>query len=137
MNLTNALCVVTGATEGIGRSIAFALGREGARVAICARTAPNVETTLAEVRAANPRTMVCCEVYFFEARQNAYPADHAWWFRDATVALLGSALKSGVGDPPRERRGAIRATSVGRIAFERMSRARSEASAKSRSASVE
>jgi hypothetical protein len=39
--------------------------------------------TLADVRAANPRTMVCCEVYFFEARQNAYPADHAWWFRDA------------------------------------------------------
>src|SRR4051794_37769761 len=39
--------------------------------------------TLAEVRAANPRTMVCCEVYFFEARQDAYPGDHAWWFRDA------------------------------------------------------
>ena len=33
---------VTGATEGIGRAIALALGREGYRVGVCARTAPNV-----------------------------------------------------------------------------------------------
>lgn len=43
------------------------------------------------------------------------PQADARHFRDATVALLGSALRSGVGDPPRERRGAIRATSVGAI----------------------
>ncbi len=52
MNLSGTLSVVTGATEGIGRSIALALCRAGSRVAICARTAANVETTVAELRAA-------------------------------------------------------------------------------------
>lgn len=44
--------LVTGATEGIGRSTAFALGRAGWRVGICARTAPKVEALVAELRAA-------------------------------------------------------------------------------------
>lgn len=51
MNLSGALCVITGATEGIGRSIAAALGHAGARVAICARTAANVAATVTELRA--------------------------------------------------------------------------------------
>src|SRR5437588_193471 len=42
MDLTGSLAVVTGATAGIGRATAFALGRAGARVAICARTEANV-----------------------------------------------------------------------------------------------
>ncbi len=44
--------LVTGATEGIGRALAFALGAEGYRVGICARTAARVEETLAELAAA-------------------------------------------------------------------------------------
>lgn len=47
MNLHDKLTIVTGATEGIGRAIAFALGRAGARVAICARTATHVNATVA------------------------------------------------------------------------------------------
>lgn len=43
--------LVTGATEGIGRAIAFALGRAGHRVGICARTAGKVEETLAALAA--------------------------------------------------------------------------------------
>jgi 3-oxoacyl-[acyl-carrier protein] reductase len=46
MELRDTLAVVTGATEGIGRAIAFDLGRAGARLAICARTEPNVRATL-------------------------------------------------------------------------------------------
>jgi 3-oxoacyl-[acyl-carrier protein] reductase len=41
--------LVTGATEGIGRATAFALGRAGYRVAVCARTASRVESLLAEL----------------------------------------------------------------------------------------
>lgn len=52
MNLAGSLAVVTGATEGIGRATAFALGRAGARLAICARTAANVHATLAALEAA-------------------------------------------------------------------------------------
>lgn len=51
MNLKDTLAVVTGATEGIGRAIAFQLGRAGARLAICARTAPHVDATVAALRA--------------------------------------------------------------------------------------
>jgi 3-oxoacyl-[acyl-carrier protein] reductase len=49
MNFSGAAIVVTGATEGIGRAIAFALGRAGARLAICARTEANVRRTVAEL----------------------------------------------------------------------------------------
>lgn len=52
MKLTGKLAVVTGATEGIGRAIAFALGKAGAAVAICARTAPAVEATVKALREA-------------------------------------------------------------------------------------
>jgi 3-oxoacyl-[acyl-carrier protein] reductase len=52
MDLTNRLAVVTGATEGIGRAIAVALGGAGAKLAICARTASNVDSTVATLREA-------------------------------------------------------------------------------------
>jgi 3-oxoacyl-[acyl-carrier protein] reductase len=50
MELSGALAVVTGATEGIGRAIAFQLGRAGAKLAICARSEPNVRATVQELR---------------------------------------------------------------------------------------
>jgi len=42
--------LVTGATEGIGRAIAEALGRAGYRVGICSRSGEKVAATLAELR---------------------------------------------------------------------------------------
>jgi 3-oxoacyl-[acyl-carrier protein] reductase len=44
------IALVTGATEGIGRAIGFALGRAGYRVGVCARTGPKVEALLADLR---------------------------------------------------------------------------------------
>jgi len=52
VELTNKLAIVTGATEGIGRAIAVALGGAGAKLAICARTASNVDATVAALREA-------------------------------------------------------------------------------------
>jgi 3-oxoacyl-[acyl-carrier protein] reductase len=52
MTIKGSTAVVTGATEGIGRATAFALGRAGARLAICSRTASNVVETVAALRAA-------------------------------------------------------------------------------------
>lgn len=52
MELAGSLAVVTGATEGIGRAIAFTLGRAGARIALCARTEQNVRATVGELCAA-------------------------------------------------------------------------------------
>jgi 3-oxoacyl-[acyl-carrier protein] reductase len=42
--------LVTGATEGIGRATAFALGRAGYRVGVCARTEPKVRQLVEELR---------------------------------------------------------------------------------------
>ncbi|NIM49811.1 MAG: SDR family NAD(P)-dependent oxidoreductase [Gemmatimonadales bacterium] len=50
MNLRDATCVVTGATEGIGRAVARALGTEGGKLAICARNAARVDSVLADLR---------------------------------------------------------------------------------------
>ncbi len=52
MELAGSLAVVTGATQGIGRAIGFALGRAGVRLAICARTEANVRATLGDLRGA-------------------------------------------------------------------------------------
>lgn len=43
--------LVTGATEGIGRALAFALGRAGYSVGVCARSEPNVDQLLRDLAA--------------------------------------------------------------------------------------
>jgi 3-oxoacyl-[acyl-carrier protein] reductase len=43
--------LVTGATEGIGRATAFALGRAGYKVGICARTDAKIRRTVEELKA--------------------------------------------------------------------------------------
>ena len=50
--LPSTTALVTGATHGIGRATAFALGGAGYRVGVCARTANKVESLVAELRAA-------------------------------------------------------------------------------------
>lgn len=50
MEVSGQVAVITGATKGIGRAIAVALGRAGARVALCARTATDVRTTVDDLR---------------------------------------------------------------------------------------
>ncbi|MGH8259548.1 MAG: SDR family NAD(P)-dependent oxidoreductase [Steroidobacteraceae bacterium] len=50
LELKGRKAIVTGATQGIGLAIARQLADEGASVAICARTAANVERTVRELQ---------------------------------------------------------------------------------------
>ncbi|MBI2819757.1 MAG: SDR family oxidoreductase [Acidobacteria bacterium] len=53
MRLKDKIILVTSGSRGIGRAVALACAREGATVAICARTAADVEKTLAEIHGLN------------------------------------------------------------------------------------
>ena len=51
-NLTGKVALVTGASQGIGRAIAFDLARNGATVAVAARSTDKLESLAAEITAA-------------------------------------------------------------------------------------
>jgi 3-oxoacyl-[acyl-carrier protein] reductase len=58
LGLTGKVAVVTGGSQGIGRAAAEALGREGARVVICARQADRLEQVANELSGANDATII-------------------------------------------------------------------------------
>src|SRR5256886_15003190 len=70
MDLSNAVCLVTGASSGIGRETAIALAKRGAVVAVCARRKDKLDDTLAECRKHSPRSIsMQCDVADPEAVQ--------------------------------------------------------------------
>lgn len=50
LDLAGKVAIVSGASRGIGRAIALALGDEGARVVLCARGAAELERAVTDVR---------------------------------------------------------------------------------------
>jgi 3-oxoacyl-[acyl-carrier protein] reductase len=58
VNLSGQTALVTGASRGIGKSIALTLGQSGAKVACLARSAGKLEETAAAIRATGSESMV-------------------------------------------------------------------------------
>jgi 3-oxoacyl-[acyl-carrier protein] reductase len=62
MSLEHRTCVVTGATDGIGRAVALALAHAGARLAVCARTGERVNELVRELRRDSSVVGAPCDV---------------------------------------------------------------------------
>lgn len=58
-HLAGKVALVTGATRGIGKAVAAAFAREGARVMICARNEEEVERVAGELRALGTEIAAC------------------------------------------------------------------------------
>jgi NAD(P)-dependent dehydrogenase (short-subunit alcohol dehydrogenase family) len=50
MKLANKVALITGGSRGIGKAVAAAFAREGAKLALCARNADELQQTIAELR---------------------------------------------------------------------------------------
>lgn len=91
LNLARRVVVVAGASNGIGRSVALALGREGANVAIGARRREELEHVAREIEAIGGRAKTSVgDLVEPQAIQDLVATAAEWGFLDGVVACVGS-----------------------------------------------
>jgi len=89
--------IVTGASRGIGRSIALAFAREGAGVAICARGEEALEGTAGELRALGGKVhAACCDIADAGALERFLEESHA--ALGAVHVMVNNASGFGISD---------------------------------------
>ncbi len=105
MKFKGKTAVVTGASEGIGKAVAEALGKEGARVAICARSAEPLERTAAELRQSDIEVLAQpCDVTQRTEVDSFFQAIQKRWQRvDILVNNAGVGGPNLISDPRDDR----------------------------------
>lgn len=86
-----SVCVVSGASSGLGRALAVELGRQGARVGLMARRADKLDEVAAEVRQAGSEALpLVADITDFAAVERGVrqAADH-WGRLDLVIANAG------------------------------------------------
>jgi NAD(P)-dependent dehydrogenase (short-subunit alcohol dehydrogenase family) len=94
MRLEGKLALVTGGGRGIGRAVAFALAREGASIAVVARTAGEVERVAAEVRGecGVPTMHATCDVSDAESVVRAFALVAETFGRGADILVNNAGI---------------------------------------------
>ena len=102
--LAGRRALVTGGSKGIGRSIALALAKAGADVAVTARSLPDLEDVAGEIHAMNRRSLaLTCDVIAPEqVRKMAAAVLEAWAGIDILVNNAGNAQSHKFLDHPDE-----------------------------------
>lgn len=95
LGLHGKAALVTASSQGIGRAIAFALAREGARVALCSRDLAATERVAAEIRALTGVEAIAFRCDLANGREIDALVD-------ATIARFGTlhVLVNNAGGPP-------------------------------------
>lgn len=96
MRLDGRVALVTGGGRGIGRAAALALAREGARVAVAARTREHLQSTTSEIAASGGEALpLACDVSSKQSVESVVEALVArWGGADIVVNAAGDAVSA-------------------------------------------
>ena len=94
MKLENRIAFITGGGRGIGRAVAFAFAREGARVAVVARSGDEVASVAAEIAAeCGVQTFhTVCDVSDASSVERAFAAAGAEFGREADILVNNAGI---------------------------------------------
>src|SRR5438045_4107086 len=95
MRLADRTAFVTGGGRGIGRAVALAFAREGARVFVVARTTAEVESVAAEIRAecgGESAAHSVCDVADAQSVVRAFQEAHEFFGRGADVLVNNAGV---------------------------------------------